>query len=105
MELNFFFPGFSLLCFVLHHILTAMEAAASLSPQIGMAASRTSSLHQTHGMTTDLGAMRVQTIQANERTQQQQPKMKIMKRITTSMKHRENRKLAACYWALAAAGW
>lgn len=79
-----------------------MEASTSLSPHVGMYASRTSSLnHDDPASTRRIDDDHADRPAATAQTR----KMTIFKRITIAMKQRENRKLAACYWALAAAGW
>lgn len=81
-----------------------MEASTSLSPHVGMHASRTSSLNH------DDEPASTRRIDDDDHANRpaataQTRKMTVFKRITIAMKQRENRKLAACYWALAAAGW
>ncbi|KAK9899797.1 MFS general substrate transporter [Cystobasidium minutum MCA 4210] len=82
-----------------------MEASTSLSPHIGMHASKTSSLHATDNDEAMANSTRMTAAADDRSSTGTRKKMTVFKRITVAMKQRENRKLAACYWALAAAGW
>lgn len=84
-----------------------MEAGTSFSSRLDMQASRASSIHNDTTSPMHVQAPNSSNAAGEEHHKQVQDnlKMSLWKRVSIAMKKRENRKLAACYWALAAAGW